>query len=273
MKIKITLAQQKFKFGEVDVNFKRAEGWIEEASENNSDLLLLPELWASGYDLENWRDYAVPLGEGLFSKLKVLAKKNQIAIGSSLLELKEGKVYNTFVLFGKTGETLGLYRKIHRFRLLAEEKWLEAGDELSMASTPWGSVGLAICYDLRFPEIFRPYAVAGAHLCLIVAEWPEKRITHWSKLLQARAIENQMYIVGVNKVGESQGVKLGGRSAVIDPWGVPVIEGDDGEDLLTTEIDLSVSLKARKQIPILSDRRTDVYKRIEEWSESLKHDV
>ena len=130
-------------------------------------------------------------------------------------------------------------------------------------------MGLATCYDLRFPEIFRPYAVAGSNLCLIVAEWPERRISHWSKLLQARAIENQMYIAGVNKVGESQGVKLGGFSAVVDPWGVPVIEGGDGEDLLTTEIELNVSLRCRKLIPVLSDRRPEVYNQSNKWAVSL----
>ena len=93
-----------------------------------------------------------------------------------------------------------MYRKVHLFRLLDEQDWLAPGEALSLAPTPWGAVGLSICYDLRFPELYRPYAAAGARLILVVAEWPERRISHWGKLLQARAIENQAFMAGVNKV-------------------------------------------------------------------------
>jgi predicted amidohydrolase len=259
MKLTISLAQMELRFGDVEANFNRAAEWIAEASSRGSDLILLPELWASGYDLENWSSYATSLEAGVFVTLSNLAKKHKIAIGSSLLEAQDGKAYNTFVLYGAGGEALGVYRKIHRFRLLNEEKWLGAGNELVLASSPWGRVGLSICYDLRFPVMYRKFAVAGSRLVLIVAEWPRRRVSHWSKLLQARAIENQMFVAGVNKVGESQGVKLGGCSAVVDPWGVPLIEGDDTESLLTIEIDLREADKARRHIPVLQDRRPDIY--------------
>jgi omega-amidase len=261
MNLTISLSQMEFQFGDVEANFERAAEWIAEASARGSDLVLLPELWASGYDLPNWPRYASHLKEGAFARLANLARQHKIAIGSSLLEARDGKAYNTFVLYGSNGDLLGIYRKIHRFRLLEEEKWLGAGDELILAETPWGQVGLAICYDLRFPEMFRPFAVVGSRLVLIVAEWPERRVAHWSKLLQARAIENQMFVAGVNKVGTSQGIKLGGCSAVVDPWGVPIVEGDDAEALLTTEIDLREADKARRHIPVMQDRRPDVYGR------------
>ena len=163
------------------------------------------------------------------------------------------------MLFGPNGSPWGIYRKIHLFRLLNEEKYLLAGDKLEFANTPWDSVGLATCYDLRFPEMFRTYALGGSHLILIVAEWPEDRIMHWTKLLQARAIENQAFFAGVNKVGLSQGVKLGGNSAIIDPWGLPLVSSADEEMLLTAEIDLRESVKARRYIPVLKDRRPDLY--------------
>jgi omega-amidase len=260
MELSISLAQMEFDFGKVNSNLARAKRWVIEASERGSDLILLPELWASGYDLENWRRYATPLDGGIFAELSHLANEFNIAIGSSLLEECDGEAFNTFVLYGNDGDAWGIYRKVHRFRLLEEEKWLAAGDHLVLARTPWGDVGLSICYDLRFPELFRPYALAGARLSLIVAEWPERRIVHWSKLLQARAIENQMFIVGVNKVGKSRGVKLGGRSAVIDPWGVPITEGGDTEVLLTATIVLQESDNARKHIPALKDLAPNAYK-------------
>jgi predicted amidohydrolase len=113
--------------------------------------------------------------------------------------------------------------------------------------------------------MFRPYAAAGSHLTLIVAEWPERRIAHWSILLQARAIENQMFIAGVNKVGCSQGTKLGGCSAVIDPWGDFVVKGDDTDTLLTAEIDTSEAEKARRTIPVFRDLQSEIYqKRIQD---------
>jgi predicted amidohydrolase len=261
VKLTISLAQLDFEYGGVDANFLHAEKWIAEAASRGSDMVLLPELWASGYDLENWDRYASPLGDGSFKRISGLASDYGISIGCSLLELKNGKAFNTFVLNSPAGDIWGIYRKIHRFRLLNEEKWLGAGDQLVLANTPWGSIGLSICYDLRFPEMFRPYFLQGARLTLIVAEWPDRRVSHWSKLLQARAIENQMFFAGVNKVGESQGVKLGGCSAIIDPWGAPLTEGDDGECLLTAEIDLSAVEKARRQIPVMRDLQQDIYKK------------
>jgi omega-amidase len=176
-----------------------------------------------------------------------------------LLEEHQGRAFNTFVLHGPDGNSLGVYRKIHRFRLLEEEKYLAAGDELGLVDAPWGATGLSICYDLRFPEMFRSYAIGGARLLLVVAEWPVSRIEHWSKLLLARAIENQAFVAAVNKVGESQGVRLGGRSVIIDPWGQPLVEGDDQEALLTAEIDFKEADKARRFIPVFKDRREDLY--------------
>ena len=263
MKLTLSLAQMELAFGDVAANFAHAETMIAEAAGRGSDLVLLPELWASGYDLPNWARYASPLGEGSFARVAALAKRYRIAVGGSLLEARGGRAFNTFALYGPEGETWGVYRKIHRFRLLDEQKYLGAGDRLVLAETPWGPLGLAICYDLRFPEMFRPYALAGSRLVLLVAEWPERRVAHWSKLLQGRAIENQCFMAGVNKVGMSQGVKLGGGSAVVDPWGVPLTEGGDREVLLTAELDLREADKARRYIPVLRDRRPEVYAQME----------
>lgn len=255
----VSLAQMSFQLGQPDANVERAADWIAQAAKRGSDLLLLPELWASGYDLEHWQRYATKLDEGVFAHLADLARHHRIAIGGSLLEARGGQAYNTFALFGADGSRLGVYRKIHRFRLLDEEKWLGAGDETALIQPPWGLTGLSICYDLRFPELFRGYGLGGAHLILLVAEWPQTRINHWRILLQARAIENQTYLAAVNKVGESKGAKLGGHSAVIDPWGKHLVEGDTTEKLLTAEIDFREVEKARRFLPVFDDRRPDVY--------------
>ncbi|MBG7609772.1 MAG: carbon-nitrogen family hydrolase [Anaerolineae bacterium] len=262
MNLTISLAQSSFEVGNVEDNFEKGAANIVEAASLGSNIILLPELWASGYDLENWRSYATGISDGIFARVAFLAKKHNIAIGGSLLELHNGRAYNTFVLFSPKGSPWAIYRKIHLFRLLNEDKYLQAGEKLVFAKKPWDSVGLATCYDLRFPEIFQYYSQGGARLILLVAEWPKNRIMHWTKLLQARAIENQTFFAGVNKVGFSNSVRLGGCSAIIDPWGVPIVSNEDDDILLTAEIDLRETEKVRRYIPVRQDRRPDLYNRL-----------
>jgi predicted amidohydrolase len=264
MGMTISLAQMELAFGDPETNLERVIPWIEEAARRQSDLILFPELWASGYDLERASEYAEPLGEGAFAELSSWARKYHIMIGSSLLERRGEAFYNTFTLYGPGGELRACYRKIHLFRLLKEERWLAAGDRLTLQTLPWGKTGLSICYDLRFPEMYRAYAVGGARLVLLVAEWPQKRIVHWRQLLKARAIENQYFLAAVNKVGSSQGAKLGGHSALLNPMGERVIEGGGEEVLLTATIDLNQVEQVRDWMPVLDDRAPEAYR----WEES-----
>ncbi len=192
--------------------------------------------------------------------MRGLAKEHHIGLGGSLLERRGDQAFNTFVLFGSDGGILGLYRKIHLFRLMDEEKWLTAGNELVVADAAWGRAGLGICYDLRFPEMFRYYGLRGAELILLPAEWPSRRIQHWSALLRARAIENQVFIAAVNRVGESKGEVFGGRSVLLNPWGETLVEGTEvDEALLTASLDLKEVARVRQHIPVFGDRRADIY--------------
>lgn len=259
MKLVISLAQIDIELGKPLLNVERAHKFVREAASQGSDLVLFPELWSTGYDLDNWELHATGLDEGVFELIRGFSKDYKIAVGGSLLEKYNERAYNTFVLFGSGGNFLAAYRKIHLFRLMEEDQWLTGGEELVIADKPWGPVGLAICYDLRFPEMFRTYAVSGVPLTLVVAEWPEKRIEHWRVLLRARAIENQMYIAAVNRVGESKGEIFGGFSAIVDPWGELLVEGDDAESLITAEIDLGKVGHIRKLIPVMDDRRAEIY--------------
>lgn len=259
MKITISLAQIDVNLGAPDTNSKRVFNWVEKAASLNSDVILFPELWSTGYDLENWEHHAAYLGRGIFKDLSQMAKRYRIAIGGSILENYEGGAYNTFVLYDSDGDLVGKYRKIHLFRLMEEDRWLHSGNELAIANAIWGGTGLAICYDLRFPEMFRRYALVGTRVVFLVAEWPETRIDHWEVLLKARAIENQMFIAAVNRVGESKGEKFGGRSSIVDPWGKTVVSGDETEKMLTATIDLEESDKIRTRIPVFEDRRPEIY--------------
>lgn len=259
MRLTISLGQMDVVLGQPAANFERVREWTREAARRGSALVLFPELWSTSYDYEAVDRLAEPLGEGLFAQLSELARENHIAIGGSVLEKQDGRVYNTFALHGGDGSLQAAYRKVHLFRLMDEDKWLAPGDRLELVETDWGMTGLGICYDLRFPEMFRRYALGGARLVLLPAEWPAVRTYHWQTLLRARAIENQMFVAACNRVGELRGEPFGGRSAVIDPWGEPLVEGGANESLLTTEIDLSKVDEARGRIKVFEDRRPDVY--------------
>jgi predicted amidohydrolase len=124
---------------------------------------------------------------------------------------------------------------------------------------PWGATSIAICYDLRFPELFRRYAVEGAKLMMIPAEWPLERIEHWKALLVARAIENQCYIAATNAAGQTGNTVFGGHSMIVDPWGKIIVAGGESPAMLTAEIELDVVDEVRDRIPVLRDRRPELY--------------
>jgi omega-amidase len=259
MRLTISLGQMHIQFGNLEANFEQLRNWTLEAKRRGSALVLFPELCLSGYDLAHSKKYAAMLGEGSFKQLSALARECNIALGLSVLEMRDGKTYNSFPLFNSEGKCCALYRKAHLFRPMAEHNWLTAGDALTQAQMPWGQTGLGICYDLRFPEMMRHYALHGAQLVLMPAQWPSQRIDHWQTLLRARAIENQLFVVGCNCAGKTGETTFGGYSAIIDPWGRIVLEGKDSAELLTAEIDISLVETVRRDFPVLDDRREDLY--------------
>ena len=172
----IALAQMDIRTAQPESNLARARKFASQAQEAGADLLLLPELWLHGYDLEQAEEWAAPLGEGGFAQMADLAREFGLHLAGSLLERHAGGVSNTAVLYAPDGTLLGSYRKIHLFRLMQEHRYLAPGDHATLCPTPWGPTGLAICYDLRFPELFRTLALAGAVLFLVPAQWPVRRI-------------------------------------------------------------------------------------------------
>ena len=259
MTLRISLCQMNIQVGEPEKNIQKAADWISRAAGAGSRLVLLPELWSTGYDLEHARQLASPLGQGIYQQLSALAKEYQVWLGGSTLETAGDKVNNTFTLYNPEGALAACYRKIHLFRLMDEHLWLEPGKELVVSSTDFGLAGISICYDLRFPEMYRYFAVQGARLFLISAEWPVQRVEHWRTLLRARAIENQVIIAAVNATGESAGTTYGGSSAVVGAWGETLGEAAQEETLLTVDIDLAGPDQARQQMDILKDRRPEIY--------------
>ena len=259
MKIKISLAQINIKHCDIKSNMDKAEAMIRDAKKVGSDLILLPELWSSGYDLANVNQYINP-NRVIQSRFNELSTLYNLAIAGSLIEEKNHKYYNTLSICLPGNETPCQYKKIHLIPQLDEEKWLSPGNELSICEINNFQVGLVICYDIRFPELIRKYTLKGVDLVIVVAEWPLSRIDHWITLLRARAIENQIYIAAVNSVGETGKMILGGHSCIITPWGKILITGNEHqEDLLSADIFLSEIKKIRESFPVLENRREDVY--------------
>ncbi len=256
----ISLGQMDIILGEPEHNLATVRQMTSEAARRGSDLVVFPELWSTGYDLDQAAKYATTTDVGIFEEVAALAQEHRIAIvGSCLSVLGAGQFGNTAVYTTPKGQNLATYSKTHLFRLMNEEQYLTAGDELSLVETDWGKMGLAICYDLRFPELFRAYALAGAAAVLLPAEWPNPRRAHWRTLLRARAIENQMYMIACNRVGQTGDTSFFGHSAIIDPWGEIVVEGGSQEMLLTAALDVELVTAVRARIPVFADRRPDIY--------------
>ncbi len=258
-KLVISLAQMNIALGDVRKNLKLAEEWIAEAKRRGSHLIVFPELWSTGYDLSGAREHAVALNVGIFAQLATLATNHGICILGSLLEKRGVEVSNSAAFFAPNGKILGVYRKIHLFRLMDENRYLQPGSAPLIMDLPWGATAIGVCYDLRFPELFRRYGVQGAKMVLVPAEWPIERIEHWRTLMQARAIENQCFMVGVNSAGQTGDKIFGGHSMIVDAWGKTVIEVGEAPTLATAEVDLDYVDLVRGRIPVFEDRRTDIY--------------
>lgn len=259
MGLRVALGQMDIVLGEPDANFATVQQLAADAGSQNADLLVLPELWSTGYDLTRANRHATTVDTGIFARTAQLAAEQQLHIFGSCLGTRDDGTGNSGVWFNRQGELVGRYDKIHRFGLMDEDRWLAAGASPTIISAEWGDTGLAICYDLRFPELFRAYALAGAKLIIIPAEWPHPRLAHWRTLLRARAIENQLFVVAVNRVGSSAGTDFFGHSTVIDPWGEIVVELGESGQLVVVDIDVDIVDEVRRKIPIFADRAPAAY--------------
>lgn len=231
----------------------RAAGLVR--AQAGSDLVVLPELWPQGgFAYDRWEDQAEPADGPAVTAMRAAAADlgASVHMGSYVERDEAGRLFNTSVLIGPDGSVLTTYRKIHLFGFgEGEPKLLTPGDEVVVHDR----LGLATCYDLRFPEMFRALLDRGAELLLMPAAWPAKRVEHWRLLARARAVENQMYVVACNTGGSHAGVPMGGHSAVIDPWGAVLAEAGDGEEVLVVDVDLDSVAQTRASFPVLADRR------------------
>ncbi|MCA9972040.1 MAG: carbon-nitrogen family hydrolase [Anaerolineales bacterium] len=260
MKLRIALGQMDVALGQPELNLARVAQMAATAAAQGAELLVLPELWSTGYDLAHAEEHAAALDAGVFAATAVLTRDHRLAIvGSCLADLGAGRVGNTAVLWDAGGQIRASYTKTHLFGLMQEDRYLTPGDALALVDAPWGATGLAICYDLRFPELFRRYALDGARLILLPSEWPYPRLAHWQTLLRARAIENQLFVVGCNRVGRDAANEFFGHSCIVDPWGETVLALGETPGVETAVIDLALVDEVRGRIPVFADRRPTLY--------------
>lgn len=259
-RLRVSILQMDIQFGDVQANRKHAETMIRQAALAGTDLVVLPELWTTAYDLTRVDQLADDHGRQTIEQMSQLARELNINIlAGSVADKRDGRVYNTTFLLNRSGEHTATYSKLHLFRLMDEEKYLHAGSSVGLAEIDGIPCATMICYDLRFPELSRKLALAGAKIMFVPAEWPHPRLHHWRTLQMARAIENQMYVISCNRVGKAGDTEFFGHSMVIDPWGEILLEADEREGIHQVEIDLSLVDDVRKRIPIFADRRPDIY--------------
>jgi predicted amidohydrolase len=275
MTISVALAQMNSQ-DDKNANIESALALIDEAAASGARLVTLPEVWTYLGPDEGVRPAAEPVPGPLTDLLSERARRHGIYLhAGSVLEAVEGepKVFNTTVVFDPNGGIIAKYRKIHLFDVdlagdasYRESATVGAGDEIVTFELDGVTVGLAICYDLRFPELFRILALRGAQVILLPAAFAMTTgRDHWETLIRARAIENGVFMIAAGQWGtHPPGRWCYGRSMVVDPWGTVIAKASDGTGLLRTEVDLALVERVRGQVPSLANRKPDRYR----WPET-----
>ncbi|MFP4476829.1 MAG: carbon-nitrogen family hydrolase [Desulfatibacillaceae bacterium] len=239
--------------GETERNVERAVQGLNKLKERGARLAVLPEMFTCGFDNENLAEHAGQT-PGILDRLAEVAEKLGMVIVGSLPELDDELVYNTAHVIGPDGVVAGTYRKVHLFAPTGERDYFAAGKSPKVVDTHLGRLGLVICYDLRFPELCRALTERGADMLVVMAQWPTVRIQHWDILCQARAVENQLWVIACNRVGQDGKLLYGGQSRVVSPWGRLPATGGNKSGLLTAEVDLKENETYRKAIPCMEQK-------------------
>jgi len=242
-------------------NFRRAETLAAQAADFGARLLALPEMFATGFSMraEVMASYALEVRKFLGD----LATRHQLWVIGGFAEPGEKRPANACGVFGPDGREILHYRKIHSFSLASEQEHYEAGRKIGTVEIEGVRVTPLICYDIRFPELFRVAATA-TDLFVVIANWPTRRAHAWRTLLAARAIEDQVWVLGVNRVGDANGHPHRGDTTLLDPWGEVVDTLADEPGVVAGEVEVEVVRKARERFRFLEDRRPDVYRRLED---------
>jgi predicted amidohydrolase len=261
--VKIAAAQIACSLGDVDANVRKIRDFSERAKDAGAELIVFPEMADTGYAMPVIQACARPWTEGAVPELQKIAKDHAIAIVCGVSERDGDSIYNSQVFIDANGKVIGSYRKTHLFTgvPIGEDKCFSPGNELK--SFPFGGLrlGLSICYDLRFPEVYRLLAIEEeVNVFVLSSAWPFPRVEHFRVLATARAIENQSYMIVSNRVGTDDGVTCCGSSAIIDPYGVTLASAStDREELVLAEVSKEAISAVRNKMAVFAQRRPDLY--------------
>ncbi|MCS7203132.1 MAG: carbon-nitrogen family hydrolase [Thermodesulfovibrio sp.] len=234
-------------------NFEKAKNFTALAKQSNCDLVILPEAFNTGFCMDP--NLAEDEGGETDRFLTNLARSNKINIIAGYFLKRNGELKNVARVFTKEGNIIGTYEKIHLFSLLKEDKIFKAGSYPTLFNINNVPFTVFICYDLRFPEVFRLISYQ-VWLIFIIANWPKSRADHWLSLLKARAIENLCYVVGVNRVGkDGNGIDYSGDSVIYDPWGELILKLEEEEGVLICDLDINRVLEIRSGFPFIKDQK------------------
>ncbi len=233
------------------------------------DLVLLPEVCLGGFAAKTPLKEVFTAYKELLNELKLLSLQNGVSFYGSAITKSGKKIFNT-AFFITAGEIKNTYNKLHLFRFNNEHKTFAAGKSVKVFETPWGKIAPLICYDLRFPELARSQTRRGAQMALVCAQWPDVRRDHWLTLIKARAIENQIFVLAVNRTGitkplgaqkkwlKNKAISFAGDSCVVSPWGEVLFSMGRRRQLGIYDLDLS-ALNVRKHFPFLKDIRRELF--------------
>lgn len=247
--------------GDIDANINKVEKLLLESKADNADLIILPELWTTGWDCPNFQKYSEETKTSKTYKfLKELAIKftSNVIGGSAILHNKNEKSKNTCLIFNRNGELITTYSKFHLFSLRGQSEglYLQEGNTPVIAKTDIGNIGISICYDIRFPEIFRLYAFNETDFMVNMAAWPQNYVEEYVTLAKARAIENQTYFITASLTGRiDERFNFAGNSMVVDYQGRTIKKLEFEEKVLCCTIDIDKMKEYREQMPILKDTK------------------
>ncbi len=252
-KMKIGLVQYSPEWENPEKNIIKIDSMIN-SSKEKFDLLIFPEMTLTGFTMQSGK-FAEEI-DGICTKYFMeLARRIRTNIFAGIIERDREDIFNSLFHFDPDGLINARYRKIHPYSHATEDKFYNAGNELVVTQIEHKKIGLTICYDLRFPELYRLYVKQDVFMAVDIANWPVQRIDHWKTLLKARAIENQCFVAGVNRVGKDPFNEYCGCSALFDPMGKEIVLVHDEEKIISAEIDHEMTSKTRLKLPFLQDMR------------------
>lgn len=260
--MRVGLAQLECFVGDIERNCVKIKHFCRLAADGGCEVIVFPEITDTGYVPEVIAAKASSWDGLPFQTARRCASELKLIVICGLSERVDDRIFNSQAIISMEGSLLGRYRKTHLFTPdpICEERIFSPGADLTLLGIQNLTWGFSICYDLRFPELYRLLALRGAEVLVNSTAWPLSREKHWDILTRARAIENQAFFLGVNRVGSDNEFRFCGRSRIIDPFGEVVAEASaDREELLVGEIEVEKIRRFRKKLPVFSGRRADIY--------------